>query len=442
MSTNTTPQDRSGAEPPRRSSHPMLRRFLWAAGIILVAGAGYLFSQRSSTSTTKSGGKNAPPPGGIPVSVDVVRRGNMPVYITSIGTVTPVYTVTVTSRVVGELMDVYYKEGQIVQKGQLLATIDPRPYEASYVQAQGQLARDEASLNNARVDLQRYSTAVAQHAIPEQTYVTQQATVSQDEGTVKLDEGNLDAAKVNLDYTKITAPIAGRVGLRSVDPGNIVQANGTTGLLTIAQLQPITVIFPMAEDYISEVEHQVRAGRSLQVDALDREDQHELARGTLLTLDNQIDTTTGTVRVRATFSNSNNELFPNEFVNARLLVRTLSGVSLVPTAAVQRNGDQAYVYVVDRPTSTVHQRNITVTDTNGDMAAATGVNPGETVVTDGFDRLEDGAKVNVRQESATPASPTAASTPPVSTNGRPSPSGSSNTQINTSTPQPAPATRK
>lgn len=377
----------------------------------MLAGAGYLFSQRSTSTGAKSGGgKNAPPPGGIPVSVDSVRRGNMPVYITSIGTVTPVYTVTVTSRVVGELMDIYYKEGQIVQKGELLATIDPRPYEASYVQAQGQLARDEASLNNARVDLQRYSTAVAQHAVPEQTYVTQQATVAQDEGTVKLDQGNLDAAKVNLDYTKITAPIAGRVGLRAVDPGNIVQANGTTGLLTIAQLQPITVIFPMAEDYISEVEHQVRAGRSLQVDALDREDQHELAQGTLLTLDNSIDTTTGTVRVRATFPNTNNELFPNEFVNARLLVRTLNGVSLVPTAAVQRNGDQAFVYIVDGASSTVHLRNITVTDTNGDSAAATGVNPGETVVTDGFDRLEDGAKVNVRQESTTPATPPASST--------------------------------
>lgn len=410
MSTNSTPQDRSGAEPPRRS-YPILRRTIWITGVLMLAGAGYLFSQRSTTTTTKSGGgKNAPPPGGIPVSVDLVRRGNMPVYITSIGTVTPVYTVTVTSRVVGELMDIYYKEGQIVQKGQMLATIDPRPYEASYVQAQGQLARDEASLNNARVDLQRYATAVAQHAIPEQTYVTQQATVAQNEGTVKLDQGNLDAAKVNLDYTKITAPIAGRVGLRAVDPGNIVQANGTTGLLTIAQLQPITVIFPMAEDYISEVERQARAGRSLQVAALDREDQHELARGALLTLDNSIDTTTGTVRVRATFPNTNNELFPNEFVNARLLVRTLSGVSLVPTAAVQRNGDQAFVYVVDRPTSTVHLRNITVTGTNGDSAAATGVNPGETVVTDGFDRLEDGAKVNVRQESTTPTTPPAPST--------------------------------
>src|SRR5215469_20269 len=179
MSANSTTQDRSGAESPRRSLYPIVRRTMWITGVFLLAGAGYLFSQRSAT--TKSGGKNAPIPGGTPVSIDVVRQGNMPVYITSIGTVTPVYTVTVTSRVVGQLMNTYYKEGQIVQKGDLLAEVDARPYEAAYVQAQGQLSRDQASLNNARVDLQRYSTAVAQHAVPEQTYVTQQATVAQDE---------------------------------------------------------------------------------------------------------------------------------------------------------------------------------------------------------------------------------------------------------------------
>jgi membrane fusion protein, multidrug efflux system len=357
----------------------------------MLAGAGYLFSQRGAAS--RAGSRGAPPSEGVPVSVDVVRRGNMPVYIRAIGTVIPVYTVTVTSRVVGELMQIHYIEGQIVEKGQLLAEIDPRPYEAVYVQAQGQLARDQAQLANARIDLQRYSMALAQHAVPEQTYATQQATVAQGEGTVKLDEGNLAAAKVNLDYTRITSPIAGRVGLRSVDPGNIVQANGTTGLLTIAQLQPITVIFPMAEDYISQVEHAMRAGQPLRVDALDREDQHELAQGTLLTLDNQVDTTTGTVRARATFDNKDNELFPNEFVNARLLVNTLRGVSLVPAAAIQRNGDQAYVYAVDPATDTVHLRNITVTQTNENLAAATGVSPGEIVVINGFDRLEDGAKV-------------------------------------------------
>ncbi|MBV9744041.1 MAG: efflux RND transporter periplasmic adaptor subunit [Acidobacteriia bacterium] len=367
----------------------------------------------------------------MPVAVDVVRRGNMPVYINSIGTVTPVYTVTVTSRVVGELMEIHYKEGQIVKKGDLLAVIDPRPYNASYLQAEGQLARDQAQLNNARVDLQRYSMALSQRAIPEQTYATQQATVAQAEGTVKFDEGALEAAKVNVEYTRITAPIDGRVGLRQVDPGNIVQANGTTGLLTIAQLQPITVIFPMAEDYISDVEHAMRAGRSIRVDALDREDQHQLAQGTLLTLDNQVDTTTGTVRVRATFANKNNELFPNEFVNARLLVRTLSNVSIAPTAAIQRNGDQAFVYVVNRSNSTVELRDITVTDTTGNSAAVSGVKPGDTVVIDGFDRLENGAKVSIRPETATAPAAATASQSPATSSTRQAP-----TAVNGNTPQP------
>jgi multidrug efflux system membrane fusion protein len=365
----------------------------------------------------------------------------MPVYISAIGTVVPVYTVTVTSRVAGELMQIYYKEGQIVEKGRLLAEIDPRPYEAVYVQAQGQLARDQAQLANARVDLQRYSMALAQHAVPEQTYVTQQATVAQSEGTVKFDEGSLQAAKVNLDYTKITAPIAGRVGLRSVDPGNIVQANGTTGLLTIAQLQPITVIFPMAEDYISQVEHATRANQVLRVDALDREDQHELAQGTLLTLDNEVDTATGTVRTRATFANKDNELFPNEFVNARLLVNTLRGVSLVPAAAIQRNGEQAFVYVVDSATDTVRLRNITVTDTNGNAAATTGVDPAEMVVINGFDRLEDGAKVSVRQEGA-PSSEPASTQNPAAPARQPAPRGGVTTRKYTNTPQASPAPRK
>jgi multidrug efflux system membrane fusion protein len=227
-----------------------------------------------------------------------------------------------------------------------------------------------------------------------------------------------------------------------VDPGNIVQANGTTGLLTIAQLQPITVIFPMAEDYISEVEHETRAGHALRVDALDREDQHQLASGTLLTLDNQVDTTTGTVRVRANFPNQNNELFPNEFVNARLLVRTLRGVTIVPTAAIQRNGDQAFVYVVDRAQNTVQLRNIAVTTTNGDSAAVTGLFPGDTVVTDGFDRLENGAKVNIRPESNTP-SPASAPGPTSGTGpGQPPVTGAANTQLNTSTPQPPAAPKK
>lgn len=321
----------------------------------------------------------------------------MGVYINALGTVTPVYTVTVASRVAGQLMDVRYREGQIVQKGQVLATVDPRPYLATVTQAQGQLQRDQAALKNALIDLDRYRTVYAQHAIPEQQVATQTAAVEQDQGTVKVDQGNLDAAQVNLDYATIRAPISGRVGLRTVDPGNLVQANATSGIATITQLQPITVIFTMAEDYIDEVARQMRAGHKLTVNALDRSDEHQIAQGSLLTIDNQIDVTTGTVRARARFDNKDYALFPNEFVNASLLVRTLTGVNLIPTAAIQRNNDIAFVYVIDPATSTVHSTDIQVADVTGNTAAVTGVTPGMMLVSDGFDRLVDGGKVSVRQ---------------------------------------------
>jgi multidrug efflux system membrane fusion protein len=255
-------------------------------------------------------------------------------------------------------------------------------------------------LKNANVDLDRYKAAYEQHAIPEQTLATQQATVAQDEGTVKLDEGNLDAAQVNVDYARIVSPIDGRVGLRTVDPGNIVPANGTTGIATITQLQPITVIFTMAEDYIDQVATQMRAGHKLKVFALDRSDESRLAEGTVLTIDNQVDVTTGTVRVRASFANKDYKLFPNEFVNARLLVKTLDGVNIVPTGTIQRNNDQAFVYVVDTHKSTVQSRNVTIATTDGETAAVTGVNPGDTLVTDGFDRLTDGVKVRIRKPAS------------------------------------------
>ena len=322
----------------------------------------------------------------------------MGVYISALGTVTPVYTAAITSRVAGELVQIHYREGQMVHKGDLLAVIDPRPYQAAYEQAQGQLQRDQALLQNARTDLERYRSAYAQHAIPEQTMATQQAAVNQYEGTTRLDQGNADAAKVNLDYTHIAAPIDGRVGLRSLDPGNNVQANGTVPLLTITQIQPITVIFTMAEDYIHDVVTQMRAGHTLQVDAYDRDNETHLAQGTLLTLDNQIDTGTGTVRVRASFSNRDSRLFPNEFVNARLRVKTLTGVNIIPTAAIQRNNDVSFVYVIEPAKSTVLSRNITVATTDGLLAAVTGVMPDEMVVTDGFDKLQDNVKVVSRKE--------------------------------------------
>jgi multidrug efflux system membrane fusion protein len=327
--------------------------------------------------------------------------GDIDVYLDALGTVTPVYTVTVVSRVAGEITEVRFKEGQIVKKNDLLAVIDPRPYTALLVQGQGQLARDEAALNNARLDLARYQNSFKEHAIPEQQVATQQAVVDQDLGTVKLDQGNLDAARVNVDYTRIVSPIDGRVGLRNIDPGNVVAANGTTGLCVVTQLAPITVIFTIAEDSIGDVFAQMNTGRSMAVTALDRSKQHTLATGTLLTVDNQVNTTTGTVRARATFANSHNELFPNQFVNARLLLKTLTHVNLVPQAAIQHNNDVAFVYV-EQPDDTVQLRNIKILATEGETSAVTGVNPGDQLVTDGFDKLQNGSKI--RHSTAAEAS--------------------------------------
>jgi multidrug efflux system membrane fusion protein len=351
-----------------------------------------------------------PAPAVIPVSVGMAKLGDINIYLDALGTVTPVYTVTVTSRVAGELTDVYYREGQMVRKGDLLAAIDPRPYQALLLQAQGQLARDQALLKNARLDLVRYQNAFEQRAIPEQQLATQQALVEQDAGVVELDQGALAAAQVNVDYTRIISPIDGRVGLRTVDPGNIVQADGTAGLATVTQLQPITVIFDLSEDDLPQVTEQLSAGRTLSVTALDRSQQHSLEQGALITIDNQINPTTGTVRARATFPNLKNELFPNQFVNARLLVKTLTKVTLVPSAAIQRNNDAAFAYVVQRD-GTVRSQDVKVIATEGESTAVTGVVPGEQLVTDGFDKLQSGTRIVVKQaQGAATTSPSP--TPP------------------------------
>ncbi len=453
--TSIAPESSTGSHPAEtsRDDHTadqpkpkrFVRWFLWLAGAAILLGGGVLLSQRQSGSSASGGAQSGRKRGGgaIPVSVATVQKGNMGAYVNGLGTVTSVYTVTLTSRVAGSLTAIHYREGQIVHKGDLLAVIDPRPYQASYLQAQGQLERDQALLANARIDLDRYRMAYTQHAIPEQTLATQQATVNQDEGTVKVDQGNLDAAKVNVDYTQIRAPIDGRVGLRAVDPGNIVQANGTTGLLTITQLEPITVIFTMPEDDISEVVTQMRTGKKMRVDALDHDNQTELAQGTILTIDNQVDTTTGTVRVRAIFSNHDYKLFPNEFVNAKLLVRTLMGVNIIPNAAIQRNNDISFVYVVNADKA-VQSRNITIATTDGNQSAVTGVAPGETVVTDGFDKLQDGTKVSLRHARPTPPSTAATESSQTQGNTAGSKQGAADVQINTAqkNPQSSPQGQK
>ena len=311
---------------------------------------------------------------------------------------TPLSTVTVNSRVDGQLMSVNYREGQMVRKGEVLAEIDPRPFQAQLTQAEGQLERDKALLENAYVDLKRFQMAYSKNAIPKQQLDTQVATVHQDEGIVKLDQGVLDNATVQLAYCHITSPISGRVGLRLVDPGNIVHAADTTGMLVVNQVQPITVIFSVAEDYLPQIMARLRHGNRLPVDAYDRAQQKKISSGSLLTPDNQIDTTTGTIKLKAIFPNADLALFPNQFVNARLLVNTQRDVTLVPVAAIQRSGQGAFVYVV-QPDQTVAMRTISVGTTDGNVTAVEGVKAGDTIAIDGFDKLQGGVRVVVRKPS-------------------------------------------
>jgi multidrug efflux system membrane fusion protein len=288
----------------------------------------------------------------------------------------------------------------MVKQGDVLAEIDPRPFQALLTQAQGQYERDKALLENAYIDLARYQTAITKNAIPKQQLDTQVATVHQLEGIVKNDQGVLDNAKVQLDYCRITSPISGRVGLRLVDPGNIVQSTDTTGMLVITQLQPISIVFTAAEDNLPQIQQRLRTGDRLIVEAFDRAQSKKIATGTLLTFDNLIDTTTGTIKLKATFPNDDNALFPNQFVNARLLVNMQRGVILIPTAAIQRNTQGAFVYLVKQD-QTVAMHTISVGTTDGNVAAVEGLKPGDTIAIDGFDKLQDGIKVVVRNASET-----------------------------------------
>ena len=368
--------------------------WLWVLVLIALGVGGVLYYQRHSSGDA-SKAKAAAPPRPVPITTAPAHAGDIGVYVEALGTVTPVFTVTVTSRVQGQIMDVRYTEGQMVHKGDALLEIDPRPYQAALTQAEGQLAHDQATLGEARIDLDRYKSAFARNAVAQQQVYDQEQAVLQYEGTVKNDEGTVENARVNLSYTHITSPIDGRVGLRLVDPGNIVQANSSTPLVVITQLQPITVIFSVAEDYVPQILKQLRQNHSMPVAALDRTQAQQIATGSLLTLDNQIDPTTGTVKLKAVFPNKDDALFPNQFVNARLLVETQHDVTLVPAAAIQRNAQGAFVYVV-KPDKTVQMSTVKVGTSDGNEAAVEGIQPNAQVAVSGFDRLQDGALVAVR----------------------------------------------
>lgn len=338
-------------------------------------------------------------PGGMggpqPVGVAVAQRGPIDVTQNALGTVTPLATVTVRPQVSGQIVRFAFQEGQQVKPGDLLALIDPRSFQASLQQARGQLARDEAALNNARLDLKRQQGLYAAKATSQQALDTQASLVKQYEGAVTSDQANVNSAAINLGYTRVTSPVAGRVGIRLVDVGNFVSAGQTNGIVVVTQLQPISVLFTIPEDSVRPVVARLNSGEEMRVEAYDRTQTNLLATGRLSAVDSQVDTTTGTVKMRAMFDNTDGVLFPNQFVNVRLLVDTLQNQVIVPAAAVQRGSEGTFVFVV-KPDKTVAMRTVTIGVQNGDKVAVTkGLNPGETVVTDGADRLREGAEVTI-----------------------------------------------
>jgi multidrug efflux system membrane fusion protein len=366
--------------------------------IILVLIIGGWFWWRHHEAAQKAEAARSVP--GVTVTTATATKGDIGIYLEAIGTVTPVYTSSITSQVNGMITAVNYQEDQRVKKGDSLIDIDPRPYRATLVQAQGTLQHDEGVLAQAQLDLTRYRAALARNAIAEQIVADQEKLVQQTEGTVKNDRGAVDYDQLQLDYCHITAPITGQVGLRLVDPGNVVQATGTTALAVITQLEPITVVFTLPEDSLGPVLARLRAQAKLSVDALDRGGQKTLGSGMLTALDNQIDTTTGTVKARATFDNKNDALFPNQFVNTRLLVNTLHGVTLIPTSAIQQNGRTSFVFVIQNDIATM--RTVKAGVTEGEVTQVEGLNPGDVVANSSFEKLQDKSRVTAATAAAKP----------------------------------------
>lgn len=379
--------------PPQEAQRRRSRRWLWALCVIGVAiAAAAIWRARSAPSraNTRAGQNSA-----LSVGVAKVTTGDMPVMLNALGTVTPLATVTVRAQVGGILTRVAFSEGQMVRAGDLLAEIDARPYQAALDQAKGNLQRDEAQLANAKVDLSRYQKLLSDNSVSHQQYDTQAALVQQDEAAIATDRALVESAQLNRDYCRITSPVSGRVGLRQVDPGNLLQANAATGIAVVTQMQPISVVFTVPEDSVHDVVSRLHGGDKLMVDGYDRAQANKLASGVLSATDNEIDTTTGTLKLRAQFDNADLGLFPNQFVNVRMLLDTLHDQTLVPAAALQNGASGTFVYVVDGQ-GTATMRVVTAGATDGErIVVNSGLQAGETLVVDGADQLRDGQHVNV-----------------------------------------------
>ncbi|HUK60363.1 MAG TPA: MdtA/MuxA family multidrug efflux RND transporter periplasmic adaptor subunit [Stellaceae bacterium] len=395
-------KSRDGEPPQQQARTPTRRPYLWV-GLVLVVLAALAWWVHTRPAPQAPGGRFAANGLPMPVVAQPVAKGDIPVTYDALGTVTPLATVTVTTQIAGQIVDVAFREGQEVKKGDVLVQIDPRPYQAALDQATGQLARDQAMLAEARIDLARYQKLAEQNSIARQQAEDQVYVVQQDEGTVRLDQALVDNARLNLGYCRIVAPVSGRIGLRQIDLGNYVQVSSSTAIAVITQMQPITVVFTLPEDELPQVMKRLAAGAKLPVTAYDRSNTQKLAEGTLSAVDSAIDPTTGTVKLKAEFPNTDEALFPNQFVNAELLIDTVQGTAVIPTAAVQRGQPGTFVYVV-KPDNTVSVQKVTLGPQAGEnVAVSQGLSPGDKIVVDGADKLREGAKVVLRSEQGTAA---------------------------------------
>jgi multidrug efflux system membrane fusion protein len=385
--------------PPKRSGG--IRILVWVVILLLFALLFWWVMHHRQAPAATGGGRRAAAGGTVTLTTSTAKQGSIGVYLDAIGTVTPVYTTTIISQVTGVISQVRYREGQMVHRGQPLIQIDPRPFQANVLNAQGALQRDTNLLAQAEMDLKRYQDAWARNAIPKQTLDDQEKIVLQDQGTVKADTGTLQFDQVQLGFTNITSPITGRVGLRLVDPGNLATASSSTPLAVVTQIPPITVVFTIPEDNVSQLEQQMQHGKALTVDALDRSNEAKLDSGSLEATDNQIDTTTGTLKLRALFQNKTNALFPNQFVNARLLLNTLENVVLIPSSAIQHNGDVSYVFLIQNNAAHIH--NVKPGVTEGAVTQVQGLNAGDVVADSSFEKLQDGSKIVLSKAKILPS---------------------------------------